>query len=209
MSTDPRNPPVSALIHRARGGSDEALGELIETYRSYLLLIANQGVEPLLSAKVAPSDIVQDACASAYQRFATFRGATADDLKAWLAQVLRNQLSDCRRKYVQSDKRCALREVGLQTDSGWIAVREPMDQADSVSAGIIAEEEAAVLRAAMLRLPADYRRIIKLRNWDLLTFEEVAERMGRSPEAARKLWSRAIDRLQNELSISPRSGDAR
>ncbi|HUG91424.1 MAG TPA: sigma-70 family RNA polymerase sigma factor [Planctomycetaceae bacterium] len=209
MSTDQHNPSIDALIHQARDGSDEAVGELLETFRSYLLLIANQDMEPLLKTKVAPSDLVQDACASAYQRFATFRGVTVDELKSWLAQVLRNQLSDWRRKYVQSDKRCAAREVGLQADSDWMDVREPADQAASPPAGLIAEEEAAALHAAMLRLPEDYRRVVELRNWDLLSFEDIAERTGRSAEAVRKLWSRAVDRLQHELSVFIRSDDSR
>jgi DNA-directed RNA polymerase specialized sigma24 family protein len=41
--------------------------------------------------------------------------------------------------------------------------------------------------------------VVVLRNWDRLPFEEIAVRMERTAEAARKLWSRAIVRLQQEL----------
>ena len=52
---------------------------------------------------------------------------------------------------------------------------------------------------ALGNLPADYAQVIELRNWELLTFPQIAAKMDRSDEAVRKLWVRAIQRLQLEL----------
>jgi RNA polymerase sigma factor (sigma-70 family) len=71
----------------------------------------------------------------------------------------------------------------------------------------IAEEEAAALEAAMSRLPDDYREVIQLRNWQALAFKEIGERMGRSADATRKLWYRAILQLQQEMESDERSSD--
>ena len=40
----------------------------------------------------------------------------------------------------------------------------------------------------------------RVRNWEQMAFAEIGKQMNRSPEAARKLWSRAVVRLQQELS---------
>ena len=42
--------------------------------------------------------------------------------------------------------------------------------------------------------------MLRLRYWDGLTFPEIGERLGRSPDAVRKLWYRAVERLQEEMN---------
>jgi RNA polymerase sigma-70 factor (ECF subfamily) len=66
-----------------------------------------------------------------------------------------------------------------------------------------AGERAAAVRAAMERLPDDYRQVLTLRYEDDMPFEEVAKRMGRTSNAVRKLWARAVERLEQELEAPP------
>jgi DNA-directed RNA polymerase specialized sigma24 family protein len=42
--------------------------------------------------------------------------------------------------------------------------------------------------------------VLHLRYWEGLSFVEIAGRLGRSPDAVRKLWYRAIGRLQAEMT---------
>jgi RNA polymerase sigma factor (sigma-70 family) len=49
---------------------------------------------------------------------------------------------------------------------------------------------------ALDSLPDDYRQVIALRYWENLDFDEIGQRMGRSAAAARKLWLRAVERLE-------------
>jgi RNA polymerase sigma factor (sigma-70 family) len=51
------------------------------------------------------------------------------------------------------------------------------------------------LQQALARLPADYRKVIELRFLEERSFEEIGRLTNRSPDAARKLWARAIERL--------------
>ena len=60
-------------------------------------------------------------------------------------------------------------------------------------------EESDVLRRAVMQMPDEYRDVIRLRNWEQLSFAEIGRRMERSEEAARKRWSRAIVRLKREV----------
>ncbi len=60
-------------------------------------------------------------------------------------------------------------------------------------------EQAVLLADALEKLPADYREVFLLRNLEHIPFEEIAARMGRSPGAARMLWTRTIKKLSQLL----------
>lgn len=202
-SADASGADFAARIEDARGGSREALGRLIDSCRAYLLLVANEELDPALRVKVAASDLVQETLLAAQAEFPQFRGQSEGELKSWLRKVLLNDLADFRRRYQQADKRALAREKPLMGDSRasipsvQVATHDLTPHATS-----IASEEAAALKRAMASLPDDYRQAVTLRNWERLSFAEIAQRMGRTPEAARKLWTRAIERLRDELSES-------
>jgi RNA polymerase sigma factor (sigma-70 family) len=61
------------------------------------------------------------------------------------------------------------------------------------------KEEAALLHAALERLPPDYARVLTLRHLHDCSFAEIGESMDRSSDAARMLWWRALDALAAEL----------
>ena len=67
------------------------------------------------------------------------------------------------------------------------------------SRDVMAGERADAVRAAIARLPDDYQTVLRLRYDEDLPFDEVARCMGRTANAVRKLWSRAVERLQQEL----------
>jgi RNA polymerase sigma-70 factor (ECF subfamily) len=56
-----------------------------------------------------------------------------------------------------------------------------------------------VLADRLGQLPAAYQEVVRLRNFEGLAFDEVAQRMGRTPGAVRVLWVRALDRLRTLL----------
>jgi RNA polymerase sigma factor (sigma-70 family) len=60
-------------------------------------------------------------------------------------------------------------------------------------------EKVELVRRAIARLPTASRKVVLLRYRDRLKFSEIATKLGRSPDAVRMLWHRAIDRLANEL----------
>ena len=56
-----------------------------------------------------------------------------------------------------------------------------------------------LLAQAIDRLPAHYREVFVLRNMEHVPFDKVANRMGRSPVAVRKIWTRAMMALKRML----------
>lgn len=198
--SDDNDPDLSA----ARAGSREAIGAALEGCRGYLLGIAERELDADLRAKGGASDLVQDTFLEAQRDFAGFRGETEADLLAWLRRLLLNNLANFARSYRRTAKRRIGREIRLPASSESSA-GEARIAADgpSPSANMREGEDAAALQAAMARLPDDYRQVLTLRYEEGLTFDQIAEQMGRSPAALRKLWSRAVDRMQTEMESSP------
>jgi RNA polymerase sigma-70 factor (ECF subfamily) len=199
----------AALLGAARAGSAEASGRLIDRFRPYLLLIANQDLGVATQAKVGASDLVQDAMLSAQRAIGEFRGETAQELRGWLRRILLNDILQTQRKFTGTAKRQIGREIPLDhNDSQRGTTADPACLELTPSDQVIAEEEAETLRRAMDQLPAEYQQVLRLRNWQDLSFVEIGRQMNRSPEAARKLWSRAVMQLQgilNRHESSPRN----
>jgi RNA polymerase sigma-70 factor (ECF subfamily) len=124
-----------------------------------------------------------------------------EEWRVWLKSMMRHDLQDARRRFVDAQRRDMRRERSLE--AGERPTHDVSDPAPSPRASLIAAEESAALQEALARLPEDYRLVLRLRNWDCLPFAEVGQRMDRTEEAARKLWSRAIVRLQEEFPNPP------
>lgn len=194
MNEDSQSTDFQRRLTRARSGDPEALGELLNLHRNYLLLIANQDIDPQIRGKLGSSDVVQESLLTAHQHFDQFRGDSKNEFLAWLRQILINDLNQNRRKFKGTQKRQVNREQSLQeTSTFFYPLVDPMETPRTTA---LAAEEAEILRAAMEELPEDYERVIRLHNWEQIEFDEVAERMGRSPDAVRKLWTRAVLKLQ-------------
>src|SRR5262249_51276031 len=151
-----------------------------------------QELDPALRPKGGASDAVQQTFLDAQRDFGRFAGCSEEELRAWLRHLLRNNLATFARDYRQTGKRRIDRERALDAggSSGTPAGRVPADPTPP-SGPARAGERAEAVRRAVDRLPEDYRRVITLRFQDTLSFEEIAAVMGRSPNAARKLWARA------------------
>src|ERR1700722_2632036 len=99
-------------LPKARAGSSEALGQVLEACRGYLLLIARQELEPALQAKGGASDLVQQTFLEAQRDLACYHGSTPEALLAWMRRLLLNNVANFRRDF-RRHKRRASREVAL------------------------------------------------------------------------------------------------
>jgi len=191
---------ISDLIASARRGAPDAIGRLFEAARSDLLHVAARELPPEIRAKVAPSDVVQETAIDMHRDFARFAGTTADELFAWLREILRYNLIDV----VRRDRAAIRRETdrdAVRSTSDFVGNIPVVTRTPAGSA--IRREDAAALAAAMARLaPAD-REVLEMRHWQGMTFVAMAPLLGRSEEAVRKMWYRAVGRLRAELAATP------
>ncbi|MHB1422267.1 MAG: sigma-70 family RNA polymerase sigma factor [Gemmataceae bacterium] len=191
---------LTALMHEARTGSAEALGRLFEACRGYLLTVAHEQLVGRLRAKIDAADVVQETFIDATRDFPFFRGETGQQLLGWLRSILRNNLTDVARHFTASC-RCLSQEVSLRDrldaphpDALFVEKRTICEQ-------LIAQELRRALDDALQRLPAPYRQVLQLHYEEQLCFSKIGNRLQRSPEAARKMATRALDRLRQEMRV--------
>jgi len=190
---------VALLIAAAKQGSGEALGRLSEALGDYLRAISQFDLDPDVRAKVGASDVVQQTLLDVHRGIAGFRGSSRREFVAWLRRLMKNNLAAIHRGFRQTAKRNVAREVAL-TDIARGRGAGPLADSQTPSRHAAANEEMAALDEVLARLPAHYRQVIVLRNFELRSFEQIGLAMGCSANAARKAWSRAIRDAQQELA---------
>lgn len=196
---------IRELIERARCGAPEAIGRIFEAARGQLLELADRELPSDLRMKVGPSDVVQETAVDMQRDFGQFSGTTAEECFAWLREVLQHNVVDLIRRYRDAQKREAARETSLHRVRSR-EIRQLGDSPRPPDGSAIRREEAAAINTILTRLPPDYRRVLELRYWGGMSFVAMAAELGRSPEAVRKLWYRAVERLQAELVATESSG---
>jgi RNA polymerase sigma-70 factor, ECF subfamily len=170
-----------------------ALARLLEPYRAYLTLVARRSIGPELAGKVGVSDVVQETFLAAQRGAGTFRGQTEPQWRAWLKTILLHHLANQRRHHAVEQRR------GPRLAPGSSPGRHVPPEVDLVtppSRHLMRRERDVALAEAIGRLPDHYRRVIGWHHDDRLTFVEIAGRLGTSPDAAQKLWARALIRLR-------------
>jgi RNA polymerase sigma-70 factor (ECF subfamily) len=202
VSAHPCGSDWQRLLAAARDGSREALGLLLDDFRPFLLLVACGELDGAVRAKVGSSDLVQDSLVNAVQHFDQFAGGSPEELKAWLRQILLHQAANCRRHFLGTAKRHAGREVPLGA-GGTGSEFQPADPAASPSQQAALAEVQQALEQALLRLPEHYRQVIVWRSREHRPFDEIGRLLGRSPDAARVLWGRAVEALRHQLEPPP------
>ena len=171
---------------------DSTLARVFEPYRAFLTLVARRSIGPALAGKVGVSDIVQETFLAAQRCAGTFRGTTELQWRSWLKTILLNHLANQRRYHAAEKRRCRGNKEARNVPSEAGTVSTPSRQ-------LMRQEREVALAEAMSRLPEHYRQVIGWHHHDRLTFVEIAERLGTSPDAGQKLWCRALVRLRELL----------
>lgn len=193
-------PRVELLIEKARRGSPAAIGQLVEKARGFLLLTASRHLPVRLHQKVGASDIVQETALEVQQGFAGFNGCTEAELFGWMRQVLLHNVADAIRHYEGTAKRDATRERSIDQKAAVGTPDELRSRKRTPDESVMGHEDAALVAEILLDMSPQYREVLHLRYWEQCSYIEIGLRMNRSPDAARKLWYRALDQFNTALA---------
>ena len=192
----PRIPPDDEVLSRfaqllaaARRGSRESLGVILERCRPYLLTVARGRLPAAGRAFVEEADLAQDVLLRAARHFGQFYGESEAELLGWLRRILANCLAD---------------HVGREPPrtSQALTGAEPDDE-ETPSGNAVAAEEARALERAVRCLSATQQEVVLLHQRDGLSFVEIGRQQGRSPDAVRMLYGRAVKELARLLRPGP------
>lgn len=187
-------------IAAAQQGDRDALGGIFQRLRAYLRVRAEGQLDGQLQVKVSPSDIVQETLLEAHRGIASFQGATRAELVVWVQGILNHRVQTAYRMYRGTSKRDLARETALhQHDDSNQELLLAGSSGSSPSGQAVVNEEHERLERALKELSPRYEQVIRLRNELKLTFSEVATALSCTPDAAQKLWSRAVKQLACKL----------
>lgn len=194
----PMATPSSAdLLSRAKGGSTDALNLLYERCAGRLLSYIRVRMGRDLRAKLESRDILQATLLKSLAHLDELKGNETRSLMAWLARIAEHEIHD-RADFHHRQRRDAGREVPIEDDAALTAA------ARSALSQVILDEEAERLEAALEMLAPAHRDIILLRKFEELSFPEIARRLGRSDDACRMLFARAMTALTLQLEQTGR-----
>ncbi len=182
----PSHDPTQFLIEKAREGDREAFEALVESHRERLAALVEPRVGKHLLGRVAVEDILQETLTRAFASMGGFQWRGPSSFLRWLRTIA---------------ERVILEEVRRQGKQGHVVelVREPLGDGTSPSRQLRRDERFERLERVLGDLSDDHREVVVLSLIDGLPHTEIAERLGRSLVAVRKLLSRALDRLKDRF----------
>ncbi|MGH7139508.1 MAG: RNA polymerase sigma factor [Pirellulales bacterium] len=198
---DDRSERRQALLEKARLGSNESLGDLLDDHVPMMRSFFSRQMSAELRAETTPLDLVQDAFVKALDGFAKLIGSQAAQFTDWLMTICGNVLADLQRKYQRAgvheftpDKPLDELELEAGSQHGDGRRRASPDEI------LEALETAGQLLAALNQLPADERQIVIWRVVKRLTFAEIAARLLFSADAVERSFKRALSALRNRVA---------
>ena len=184
-------------------GEREPTEELgLERFREFLLLLARMQLDERHQAKFSASDVVQQTFLEAHEQRDQFRGATSEELAAWLRQTLKHNLLDAFRALGRA-KRDVARERSLEAtiEDSFSRVEAWFEAVQSSPSQVAAKEEQLVLLAdALPALPEAQRESIVLHHLKGWSLADVAGHLGRSEVAVAGLLFRGLKKLREILA---------
>lgn len=196
MVDDPRS--EWELIRAAQSGDKAAFGALCLRHGGLVAERIRRWVHAPMQRKLSVQDVVQETYLAAFLRLGAFEDRGPGAFPAWLAQIAEFKAREALRHHVGTAKRDVGREVSEVPGAG-----PPVEVAPGASPSQVAvgAERAEAVQRAMAVLPADYREVLSLVQVGGLSLAQAAEVMGRSYEATKKLYGRALTQFGRLLGV--------
>ncbi len=185
LETEPILSEDVQLISEALAGRSDAFGKLVLKYQDRLF----NTVAHMLGQSEDARDVVQEAFVRAFVKLDSFNRRS--EFYTWLYRIAMNAASTHRRRR---------RPVGSIEQNRETLGEEPADGGDGPTARLEQEERAERIRAALARLPDEFREILVLREIDGCDYESLAEMLDVPIGTVRSRLHRARLQMKEEIS---------
>jgi RNA polymerase sigma factor (sigma-70 family) len=194
----PRDGTTRLLVDAATGGDPGAQGRLLFRFEPVLRssLQRQLGRERF---QAEGEDLLQEVRLAVVQGLRTFRGRDRASLVAWLRRVSLRKAIDWDRRRSSGSRGGGRRPRSLSATHA----PEVAAASETPSQTFLRREELERALRALETLPEPYREVLRIVLTESPEPGELAARLGRGPEATRKLVSRAIEALRKALRVPP------
>lgn len=180
-----------ALYEQARRGTEDDVNAFYERCARKLLPLIRLRLGRSLRREMESRDILQAVLCKSIGRLDNVRDPAA--VMAWLARIAENEIRDQADFYRRQRRDAAMRAPIEDAADVPAPVRHALSQA-------IISRETERLEAALEELTEAQREVIVLRKLEELSFAEIAQRLGKSEDACRMAFSRAMAALTTKLA---------
>jgi RNA polymerase sigma-70 factor (ECF subfamily) len=170
------------------------LGQLFEEHRPRLLAMLQRRIDPSLSAKLDPEDVLNQAFLRAQRRWGAFRDSGSISPYAWLYRIAQDCLIDAWRQY--RGRRGQRRDMPWPERSSVQLGLNLIASGTSPSEAAFREELRRRVRTIMELLSDQDKAILSMRHYDQLSGREAADVLGITENAANVRYARALRRLK-------------
>ena len=194
------HPDTNELVERAGQGDVPARHQLLVRHRARLRKMVAIRMDRRLSARVDPSDVVQETLAEADRRLDDYLRDRSLPFYPWLRRIAGERLIDLYRRHVRARNRSVEREepwaLPLPDESAIALVDRLAADGTSPSRNLLRRELRQRVRAALEQLGPHDREILVLRHLEQLSVAEAAAALGITERAAKARHMRALARLR-------------
>ncbi len=190
------------LLLLAGRGEQLAVERLLERHRPRLRRMIEVRLDKRLSARVDPSDIIQDSLLDASRKLNDYLATRPLPFYPWLRAIAWQRLQDQYRRHLRAKRRSVKFEeplVPLPDQSALLLASQFIAPGTSPSQRLLREESQRRIRAALDQLNPTDREILVLRHLEQMPVAEIAALLGISEGAVKMRRLRAIERIRNLL----------
>jgi RNA polymerase sigma-70 factor (ECF subfamily) len=186
------------LVAMAKDGNESAISQLWTVYGARVHWIMRLRMGKELRSKLESTDLAQDALLSALGDLENFTYKNEGDFLRWISTIAENRLRDNLDK-LHADKRNIRKEIRISKPGANPVSKSAVSftpiEATTPSVIMSRKEELDKLEKAIDKLKPDYKQVIVLAKIEGLSYKEIADKLGKTSEAVRKLISRAMAAL--------------
>lgn len=202
--TDLEGAKENELIRLAAQGDQSALRRLFNRHRERLGRMIAVRLHPALSARVDPSDVIQESLMEATRKLSDYRSQPSIPFYPWLRKIAWERLVHIHARHLAAQRRSVRREAAMElqlSDASALALADRISASQSSpSRGVVRKELRRRVRNALDQLEANDREILALRYLEGLCTKEIAAILEISTAAASMRQLRALERLRPLLA---------
>ena len=194
----------TTLLERAVEGDVAALRVLLERFGGEVRQRISGRIDKRWQALLDEDDVMQVTYLEAFLHIDQLTARDTTSFVAWLTRIAENAIRDAVRGLSRQKRPDpARRVVPTSVADSYVGLLECLGVTTATpSREAVSKDAAEVLKAAVERLPPDYRTAVNLYDLEGRSVADVAATMNRSVGAIHMLRARGHDRLRQDLGSS-------
>jgi RNA polymerase sigma-70 factor (ECF subfamily) len=201
MSND--QPDTDGLLAQVEAGHGSAIDALCNRHRGRLRRMVSVRMDPRLTARLDPSDVVQEALAEAARRLPAYLRERPLPFYPWLRQIAWERLVHLHDRHVRAQKRSVAREERLELplpEQSAVQLANRLVAAGASPSGrALQAEMQSRVRRALDQMPPHDREVLVMWHLEELSVREIAALLELSEAGVKSRHRRALERLVRVL----------